>query len=377
MANLDFKTRATYTRAILAAGLTPATYDDDALRAQYDSLNSSPVTQPAQKAEPTPVQKPVQTRTNKIDLKPKVEPLKVIEGDKAAQALEVLKGLIGGGDSTGISEARIIELIKAHSSLSISIYDTERDTTQKIDGAHESLKTVIDLLACRLNVYMYGPAGSGKTTIAKHAAQAFGLDFHFTGAVLQKYELLGFIDAGGVYQTTSFRQAFELGGVFLFDEMDASSAAALIAFNAAIANGICAFPDKTITAHKDFLVCAASNTNGNGASNAYLRNKLDKATLDRYQFLEVGYDLKLERAVALAIADKHGLDTDFIDSVLSRVELIRFNNDAFDVGAVVSPRTTFALVEMIASGRFTTETAFNLAVFNKVSDDQAAQLRAK
>ena len=121
-----------------------------------------------------------------------------------------------------------------------------------------------------------GPAGSGKTTLAEQASEALGIDFHFSGAVLKKHEVLGYRDANGNVQRTAFRDAFENGGLFLFDEIDASSANALVCVNAALANKWCDFPDGRIKAHPSFRIIASANTNGDGATREYAgRNQLD------------------------------------------------------------------------------------------------------
>ncbi len=156
------------------------------------------------------------------------------------------------------------------------------------------LKTVT-----RFPVWLPGPAGSGKTTAAKNAASALSVPFHHHGAVDNVYQLLGFIDAGGTYHKTSFRSAYQDGGVFLWDEVDASNPAALVAFNAAIENGECVFPDMTIVRHPECYFIAAANTYGTGATHEYVgRTKLDAATLDRFVMLDWFYDEALERAIA-------------------------------------------------------------------------------
>ena len=130
---------------------------------------------------------------------------------------------------------------------------------------------------------MVGPAGSGKTTAAHEAAKALGIPFYFTGAIDSAYKLTGFIDAQGRTVRTAFREAFEHGGVFLFDEMDSSMPAALLAFNAALANGHADFPDGIIKRHPDFRAIAACNTFGGGANRQYVgRMQLDAASLDRF-----------------------------------------------------------------------------------------------
>jgi cobaltochelatase CobS len=113
------------------------------------------------------------------------------------------------------------------------------------------------------------------------------------------YQLQGFINAEGRYMETDLYRAYVNGGVFLFDEIDASSAQALLAFNAIAANDLAAFPCGTVKRHEDFVIIAAANTFGNGADAQYVgRAQLDAATLDRFAFVPMDYDEKLELAIA-------------------------------------------------------------------------------
>ena len=147
---------------------------------------------------------------------------------------------------------------------------------------HPVFVKVLAALSVRENMYLVGPAGSGKTTIATQAAEALGLPFYSTGAVGMASQL---------YMETDLYRAYVNGGVFLFDEVDASSAQALLAFNAILANDIAAFPCGTVKRHPDFVVIAAANTFGNGADAQYIgRNQLDSAFLDRFMFVTMDYD---------------------------------------------------------------------------------------
>lgn len=174
----------------------------------------------------------------------------------------------------------------------------------KIEGLqHHSFEKLLHVCAARqpdghrLNVWLYGPPGTGKTTAARNVAKALGLDFHCNGALSTKYELTGFIDANGVCHKPEFRKAWENGGVYLFDEIDGSVPAAVVAFNAALANGVMAFPDKMIERHPDCVIIAAANTSGMGATSEFTgRMKLDMATLDRFLMIEWGIDEELETA---------------------------------------------------------------------------------
>lgn len=150
----------------------------------------------------------------------------------------------------------------------------------------------------RLNVWLAGPAGSGKTTAAKMVAKALGLQFVFNGAVSTQFELTGFVTANGMTVRTPFRDAWENGGVYLFDEIDGSNPNAVTAFNAALANGCFAFPDGMVDRHPDCIVIAGANTSGNGATHEYVgRMKQDKAFLDRFVEIDWPIDEKLETAI--------------------------------------------------------------------------------
>lgn len=163
---------------------------------------------------------------------------------------------------------------------------------------HKAFEKVLGVLACGLNLYLCGPAGAGKTTACENAAKALDVPFEFNGAILSKFELFGFKDGGGTYHATAFRRAFEHGGIYLADEIDAWSPQALLSLNAALANGYCDFPDGMVTKHESFLMVAAANTWGLGADRAYVgRNQLDAASLDRFVFLEFDYDEELERVI--------------------------------------------------------------------------------
>lgn len=168
-----------------------------------------------------------------------------------------------------------------------------------IGMVHNRLPVLIKMLAAGGHVYLHGPAGSGKTTAARQCADAFGLPFYFAAKVESEYMLLGFKDARGETVRTQFREAYEHGGVFLFDELDGSSPSAVVAMNAALANGICPFPDGVITMHANFKCVGGGNTKLSGATREYVgRNQLDAASVDRFDFLEWGYDDALERALA-------------------------------------------------------------------------------
>jgi hypothetical protein len=188
---------------------------------------------------------------------------------------------------------------------------------------------------------LVGPAGSGKTTVCEQIAHALELPFYMNGAVSGAHEYLGYCDAQGRYQTTPFRQAFEHGGLYLADEIDGSDAAAPLVLNSALANGHMPFPDQALPVprHPNFHMIAAANTYGQGADRVYVgRNQLDGATLDRFFFLDFGYDEKLERTLCGN------------DSWCDRVQSLRAGAFKEKARVIISPRASINGAKMLAAG---------------------------
>lgn len=209
----------------------------------------------------------------------------------------------------------------------------------KLDAVHMALEDVLLMVMAGASPFLVGPAGSGKTTLASQIAETLGRKFYMAARVTSEYKLVGFMDANGNTVRTQFREAFEHGGVFLFDEVDASDPDAMTAFNAALANGWCDFPDGMVNKHEDFVALAAGNTFGRGADRQYVgRNQLDAATLDRFQIMEIEYDEALELVIA-------GNDT-----WARYVQAVRKSIMDNKVRHIVSPRASIIGAKLIAAG---------------------------
>ncbi len=219
------------------------------------------------------------------------------------------------------------------------IIKTDKTKAKDLGVQHNQLPTLIKILATKLNVYLVGPAGAGKTHAAIQCAKALDVAFHFTGAVASEFKLTGFMDAQGRIVSTEFRKAYENGGLFLFDEIDASYPQAVLAFNAALANDYMDFPDKRVTRHENFYCIAAANTYGQGADRQYVgRNQLDAASLDRFVFLDWKYDENLERNLA---------GNDEWSSYVQKVRKVIEDNK---IRHVVSPRASIFGAKLLANG---------------------------
>lgn len=223
---------------------------------------------------------------------------------KATKIARLMAELMAG-NAAPLDESRIIELIREHAPKAdtreiVVVREVKSDPqpARNLPDAprHAVFPEVLAAVSAGLNVMLVGPAGAGKTHLCQQVAEALQLGFAFTGALDSPYKLLGFMDAQGRVVKTSYRNSYENGGVFAWDEIDASAPAAMLAFNAGLANGHQDFPDAIIPRHDDARFIASANTYGRGQDRVYVgRNQLDAASLDRFVMVEMDYDEKLER----------------------------------------------------------------------------------
>jgi MoxR-like ATPase len=263
---------------------------------------------------------------------------KIAEFEKVKQAL-VEKTAAFAEKSKDIAEKiRDLDELRGKELLSLGneaadlveeIEDLETEDEKARNLYHCQFLVLLKLLQAKVNVYLVGPTGSGKTFAAKQCAKELGVKFYFTGSVASEFKLTGFVDAKGKVVRTAFREAFEKGGLFLFDEIDGSYPQAVLAFNAALANDCMDFPDRRVKRHKDFYCIAAANTYGQGADRQYVgRNQLDAASLDRFVFVDWKYDKKLELKLAGNAEWTH------------RVQKVRYAIEKLKIRHVVSPRAS-------------------------------------
>lgn len=203
--------------------------------------------------------------------------------------------------------AIVLEKMEARAPRKIEI------AVQKVDGKmatvkgpkHKMFEHLAKAASVRLpagyapGIFLQGEASSGKTTGAKMLAEAMGLDWHFNGAISFPHEMLGFIDGAGKYHRTPFRDAYEKGGVYTFDEVDRSDPVALLAVNPHLANGVATFPDKQVKRHKDCIIVCTANTWGLGADANYSgATKLDAAFLSRFP-VRINWDIDPDLEAAI------------------------------------------------------------------------------
>ncbi len=274
------------------------------------------------------------------------------------RAVEVLRDVLGGGGGATVDPDQVREIVRTElengaGRLVIDVRQHDDKPLKRLEGTqHEMFARALTWAAHGVHVMLTGPAGSGKTTLAMQVGEALGRKAYLTGAILTKHEVTGYTDASGRYVRTASRDAYEYGGVLVLDEVDGSLPPALVAENGMLANGQFTFPDGVVKRHPDFVVVACANTWGKGADRQYVgRYQLDGATLDRFIKLEIGYDEKLEAAIARAEFEAHGgTDTAKLDEWLRTVLAIRRKIAAKGLREIVSPRASIHGARGLAAG---------------------------
>lgn len=314
---------------------------------------------------------------NNADLDKILDQVKVeIERKTDATAEEIKKSMTGIRDGLAakveLDVFNIIEMvekakeeIKAYKRIEII---TDRGS-RKLEGRqHFRFEALLRLVNAGVLPLLVGPAGTGKTFAGEQLADALTLEAHAisVGSQTTKSDFLGFIDANGVYRETAFRRAYERGGVFIVDEMDAGNANVLIVLNAALAGTSCAFPDKMVKRHKDFIPIAAANTFGMGANRQYVgRNQLDAATLDRF----VPFDWPVDEILEGSLVEhfKHGARWHKV------VKAVRKHIDAQAWRVLASPRATIKGAALLEQ-KFTVNEVIEMTLYNGADAAQKQQI---
>jgi tRNA A37 threonylcarbamoyladenosine biosynthesis protein TsaE len=288
---------------VIQAGVVPAQSRNDLRQQAVVIFNGE---QPEQTPAPAQPEQPEQPQ-------PTPE-----QPQAAADLLAQAITLLSANNTAKLDENRVIELIHANATkqLTVELKQPTKEPVQ-VTNAHPKLPQLLKSIASSKITggvpYLVGEAGTGKTTLAKQAAEALDLPFYLQSSTYDVFALLGFKNAQGEYMQTDFYRAWTEGGVMTFDELDGYSSECLTALNAAFENGVCAFPTGIKERHPDCVIIAAGNTDGRGSdAHIYNRATLDGATLDRLVKIDCPLDLDLMDSVVrnttLQTCEIHGVD---------------------------------------------------------------------
>lgn len=277
----------------------------------------------------------------------------------------------------------------------ITVTNPDTEISKDLGVQHYVFEALLRLCSQRLNTWLVGPAGSGKSTIASKVAEALDLDFYTVSVCLTTSEskLLGYnAVSDGKYVRTSLRDAYEFGGVFLLDEVDLGNPGILAVMNQLMAGDFCGFPDGVVKKHKDFILIAGANTVGKGADRTYnARLQIDGATLDRFIFMQFGYDPAIEAMMCGVTADLFDyheqktirfVSTEDQDAVqgrcvtlCKRVNALRKSIDDLKIRHIISPRATAAGCSMLRAG-FPLSATMEMAVWKGLDKETVKKATA-
>lgn len=187
----------------------------------------------------------------------------------------------------------------------------ERKSVQLEETTHKAFNETLFLAQQERQIYLKGPAGSGKTMLAAQIAKSMNLRYAALSvtAGMSEAHLLGRMVFDGSYIPSPFVDFYENGGVFLLDEVDAADPNTLLVINSAISNSYMSVPNRKeapyAKRHKDFIVIASANTWGNGSIEYSGREMQDTAFMDRFSLskVEINYDDDLEEKIAETTPD--------------------------------------------------------------------------
>lgn len=209
------------------------------------------------------------------------------------------KRLQGFRPETAINEDRVREIVREEATQTVTILikrDAE-DTGRKIEGAHYLMPRLLRLLKAEMAVYLYGPAGTGKTTALLEASKAFERpgEIDTLDPSTPKSGVMGYRTPTGEAVFTAFTRMYASGGFYIADEADNAPAHVQTLFNSALANGYAPAAWGLIERHPDFRFVAAGNTPFRPTPAFPDRRPGSAAFMDRLYFVHWPLDPNIER----------------------------------------------------------------------------------
>lgn len=230
----------------------------------------------------------------------------------------------------------------------------KREPAPTTTGAPADLRAIIG--AGLRNVWLYGPAGTGKTTICRQLAEEMELPCTILScsAGTSPAEITGFKYPEP--RASAISRAIAQPGIIVLDEMPMLEPDVAAVCNALLANNELETSTGHVNRDPDCIIIATANTTGTGADRQYIgNNQLDAATLDRFAgaFVRVDYSAEYESR----------FDSEVVSFCQNLRRLVKDNG----LDRIVSTRAIIAADKLKAAGL-----DWRAAILNHWTDDEKA-----
>lgn len=200
-------------------------------------------------------------------------------------------------------ERKFLEEIKSHE---FTFSDLEPE-----EKLRRTIKTGIK------NIWMVGPAGCGKSTMARNIAEEMDIPYLCVscGIGTSATEFIGY--KYPTREATRFGEFYAKPSIILIDEITALDPAVAQILNAALANDEIETTTGLVHRHPNCIIIATSNTFGFGCDRQYVaNNQLDASTIDRFVggIVEVTYSAKFESRYDKEVVDYINTLREFVKS---------------------------------------------------------------
>ena len=245
---------------------------------------------------------------------------------------------------------------------------------------HQAMPDLMFNIVNGFHTYLPGPPGSGKTHSAIQCIRELGGEYAAIsfGPTTPESRLTGGMTANGEFFEPALlkliRSSMEKPDVIhgmILDEMDNGHGGIQATLNSLLANGEMTAPNGDhLVVGKNLVFIACANTFGTGPTAEFSgRNKLDAATLDRFDYLPWDTDESVETAIVHSVIG----DSTLANAWLDVWRTARRNAKDHGLKVFVTMRGAVRASEAIAAGR-SIEKALMMTLGHKVPADQWAKM---
>lgn len=308
-------------------------------------------------------------------------PAYVVDPDKVRGHIPQVTGAKRPQD-VGLSLAATADLNR----ITLDAYDAP--DAPPVDPAYhwpEASAVVLAFLASGSNVFLTGPAGTGKTEFAKQVAARWGRPFVRISCddQTEAATLTGMTvpdgNGGTKWQDGQLAAAIRRPGtVILIDEPSVARPGALLVLQAVLDGDRClhvAETGETIPVAPGVIFLAADNTNGTGDETGQYEGtrRLNRAFLDRFAAFQP-FDYLDATTEARVLRDRAGCAARTAGALTRFAALTRRKADTGEVSHGLGMRRLVALAKAINAG-VEPDLAFNVSVLQGVPYDDREPLR--